>query len=152
MPRSIPVIAFTFGIFLSSDAAAPSTTAHTGGARTGRHCLIRLSPGAESHAVEFKTRCDFQQRRIAVRPTHQVFGLYHTATVSQGKPGDHFTCGRRASRPPVVCHGEASSGAQVTGSFETGAFSCDVASHVRVSGPSGAPVVRRFVHQPSGCA
>ena len=143
--------ALAIGVLAASaelPAAAGSSTSPSD-VRVDPHCRVRLTPGSESHAIEFTTRCNFQQRRLVIRPDHQVLGLDHSATVSQGASANHLRCHRRS---PIVCRGRVSRGARASGLFETAVFSCDVATDVKVFGPAARLKVSRHVRKPQGCA
>src|SRR5690349_16693123 len=77
-----------------------SSAARAAANRPDPHCRVRLTPGRESHAINFATSCNFEQRRIMIRPDRNVFGLEHSAEVSRGEPSDHFRCHRRRGPSP----------------------------------------------------
>jgi hypothetical protein len=120
-------------------------------ARIDPSCRVRLSAGAESHAIEFTTRCNFSQRRVVIRPDNDVLGIDHSPAISQGDQNDELRCERRSESARMVCRGKVDKGARVKGSFETAAFSCDVASRIKILGPATRLKVRRVVAEPRGC-
>lgn len=149
-------------LFAGAASAVACLSAGTATGAREPHCGIKLKPGAESHAILFRTTCNFQQTSIRFNPDEQVVGVKHHATVGgNADPDDAMACHRRELGERARCDGRAGKGARVRGLFETPAFSCDVTANVRILGgpdcsgdvcPAVLYTIRKQDLSPTGCA
>jgi hypothetical protein len=102
---------------------------------SGPRCRFHVEQGAEKHALVFKSRCNFEQDRIVIRPDAQQLGVDRTPRITRrSDPGDRFRCRGDRQGNRVLCHGDAGKGAEVVGLFETKLFSCQVRSRATILG------------------
>jgi hypothetical protein len=130
--RRLAAVAVGLGAAL---AVAAGSAAEDRAVSAAPECQVAIRTGAESHALRFRSRCNFEQTRIRIHPSFQVLGVRHeTRLTGAVDPGDTFRCRGDRGANRVRCRGTAGSGASVHGLFETSAFSCEVSSKVRIEG------------------